>query len=562
MSIAVARQLHRHPPGPTSIPGLDPAAAVTPKAELNTDIRILFLLVALVSLAWSLYQLPLNRVVERRLCVEYYRDHEPSLWHGDGNGNGNEIPEEMCKVDEVQQGLGRIQGFMETGWVVGDFVMTIPLIAIADRYGHGVVLLMNLMPRLVLLGWTFAVGYFDRIFPVNAIIVAPLFSVLGGDCVFNSIVYSLVSGSTEDVVQRATYFGQVNAISSIFAYQLGPALASASMSVLLWLPLWLGMFLLVLAIPVVSLLDLGNGPKLSTLFTHSNHRRTHKRRESNELQVEEEEGSSLLHPSSSTSTPRSKQSSESDVDLTQSIRSRFYIIIDIVTTYPRNFTLLLTGFFLTSLASSDTKLLTQYISKRYHWKFTSVGYLMSGKAVFNFFLLYFIIPALLRWRERRASNRRNMTELGLEGQDDGKESKESDKATIAYAHICLVFSVLGALAIGASTTIYALIPSLLLYALGIALPMFTYSLLKSPSMLPPLDLSGGGNETEKAVASTAQIFSLVMLVKTSGMLVGAPLMASLWVYGVGVGGAGLGLPYFVSAVCYGLVVFIFTRIRV
>lgn len=105
--------------------------AAATKAELKTDIRILFLLVALVSLAWSLYQLPLNRVIERRLCVEYYRDHEPSAsafgglesssWRAgeDGNGSRDEIPEEMCKVDQVQQGLGRIQGFMETGWVVG-----------------------------------------------------------------------------------------------------------------------------------------------------------------------------------------------------------------------------------------------------------------------------------------------------------------------------------------------------------------------------------------------------------------------------------------------------------
>ena len=83
-----------------------------------------------------------------------------------------------------------------------DFVMTIPMIAIADRYGHGYVLLVNLVPRVILLGWTFAVGYFDRVLPVNAIMVAPLFSVLGGDCVFNSIVYSLVSSSTDDVIQR------------------------------------------------------------------------------------------------------------------------------------------------------------------------------------------------------------------------------------------------------------------------------------------------------------------------------------------------------------------------
>ena len=75
-------------------------------------IKPLFFLVALVSLAWSLYQLPLNRVVERRLCGEYYRGRG-------GTERDGEIPEERCKVDEVQRGLGRVQGVMETGWVVG-----------------------------------------------------------------------------------------------------------------------------------------------------------------------------------------------------------------------------------------------------------------------------------------------------------------------------------------------------------------------------------------------------------------------------------------------------------
>lgn len=45
-----------------------------------------------------------------------------------------------------------------------------------------------------------------------------------------------------------------------------------------------------------------------------------------------------------------------------------------------------------------------------------------------------------------------------------------------------------------------------------------------------------------------QDFSIVMLVKTLGSLVGAPLMAVLWVCGMEVGGVGLGLPYFVSGV--------------
>lgn len=39
----------------------------------------------------------------------------------------------------------------------------------------------------------------------------------------------------------------------------------------------------------------------------------------------------------------------------------------------RNLQVLLCSFFLTALASSDTKLLVQYISKRYEWTFAQVG---------------------------------------------------------------------------------------------------------------------------------------------------------------------------------------------
>jgi hypothetical protein len=64
--------------------------------------------------------------------------------------------------------------------------------------------------------------------------------------------------------------------------------------------------------------------------------------------------------------------------------------------------------------------------------------------------------------------------------------------------------------------------------------VFTISLVKSPLIaLAEADM---------------QDFSIVMLTKTLGALVGAPFMTVLWVEAIKVGGAGLGLPYFVSAV--------------
>ncbi len=80
----------------------------------KAPIRPLLALLLLVNLAASLYQLPLNRVVESRLCHDFYRQHNPALIEPDGG-----IDETLCKIDEVQKGLGRIQGVMETAWIVG-----------------------------------------------------------------------------------------------------------------------------------------------------------------------------------------------------------------------------------------------------------------------------------------------------------------------------------------------------------------------------------------------------------------------------------------------------------
>ena len=74
----------------------------------------LLALMLLVNLAASLYQLPLNRVVERRLCYEYYSVHDPRRVKP-----GGQVDESLCKIDDVQQRLGWILGVMETAWVVG-----------------------------------------------------------------------------------------------------------------------------------------------------------------------------------------------------------------------------------------------------------------------------------------------------------------------------------------------------------------------------------------------------------------------------------------------------------
>jgi hypothetical protein len=398
--------------------------------------------------------------------------------------------------------------------------MTIPLGFVADRYGARTVLWMNLVPRICILAWAVTVGYIEHLLPTKAILVAPMLSILGGDCVFNSIVYVLASDMTEDRTVRyvpvihvpsliltsssATYYAYIGSTSYVVAL-LGPALASMTMSALLWLPFYIGIVLLLAAAVVIGALP------------------THK-----------DSGSARDDSEPLLSSPLLK--AQDQPSLVASISYRFIGMKAALSSHPRNFTLLLASFFLTSLASSDTKLLVQYISKRYHWTFASAGYLLSGKAVVNFVLLTVVIPRLLK---------RVVTSTHW----------SPDGIYLLSAKVCIGISVVGALAIASADSMVLLVPSLLIYALGSALPVFTMSLLKSPLVTSP-EVSSSGTDGRET-----QVFSIVMLIKTLGSLVGAPLMAGAWMRGIGAGGLGLGLPYFVSAGCYVLAMVVVAGMR-
>lgn len=92
----------------------DSQSAIAGPAKRNKhSIRSLIVLLILVHLSAVLYTIPLNRVIELRLCQEHYELHDPSAIGGDGS-----VPEELCKIDEVQRRLAWLQGIMETTLVV------------------------------------------------------------------------------------------------------------------------------------------------------------------------------------------------------------------------------------------------------------------------------------------------------------------------------------------------------------------------------------------------------------------------------------------------------------
>ena len=143
--------------------------------------------------------------------------------------------------------------------------------------------------------------------------------------------------------------------------------------------------------------------------------------------------------------------------------------------------------------------------------------MLSAKAVVNFTLLAIIVPRVIR---------KSMSTRTVQGSEI--------RLNYLGAEASILVSVIGVLCVAIAFKFWMLLGALIIYALGSALPVFTMSLVKSPL------ISLGHSDT--------QDFSIVMLTKTLGSLVGAPLMASLWIQAIKIGGLGLGLPYFVSAV--------------
>jgi hypothetical protein len=173
---------------------------------------------------------------------------------------------------------------------------------------------------------------------------------------------------------RASYFSYISSTSYVVSF-LGPTLASFTMSRNLWLPFWINIALLACAVPIISSLPVAQHTPIETI-------------------ISTEEAGSLLDDHDESPT-RYSNAFDTSPGLFQAVIQAVRKLVRLVTGR-RHFQILLVSFFLTALASSDTKLLVQYISKRYEWTFAQTGYMLSAKAIVNFTLLAIIVPRTIK----------------------------------------------------------------------------------------------------------------------------------------------------------------------
>jgi MFS family permease len=384
-----------------------------------------------------------------------------------------------------------------TGADQPDLVVTLPLAYVSDLRGRKLVLVLNMLSMILTWAVIILVGRLKSL-PIEAMIAGPILTLIGGgECVLISTTAAAIADFVPDQGLRTTVFAWMSSLSYVTTLGM-PALAAYTMSVNLWLPFWIGISLLVLALPIALSL-----PKHVAVVT--------------EDEIEE------TRPLLIRTTPSGSESIIS-VHHPGSLYNRAVIHIKYTISHIKSrpmFQLLIGIFFLASFASSNSPLFVQYISKRYRWTFSQAGYLLSVKAAVNVTLLTVIVPFLVHLASK----------FGTPGLD----------ININGTRINLAISIIGAICIAAAPKIGFLIASLVVYALGSALPVFTMSLVKSKDH---------SEEPLNAKGFNGQDYSIVILFKTFGTLLGIPIMTAVWTKGISIGDAAMGMPFYLSAVVY------------
>jgi MFS family permease len=109
-------------------------------------------LIAIVDIGAFLADPPRIRMFEANLCLSYYREHDISVIGADGT-----IPEQLCKIDAVQQKLAMIFGWQETFDALPGMLLAVPFGTLADRVGRKWIFTASLMGLQFSFAWVLVI---------------------------------------------------------------------------------------------------------------------------------------------------------------------------------------------------------------------------------------------------------------------------------------------------------------------------------------------------------------------------------------------------------------------
>ncbi|KAL4749202.1 hypothetical protein BDW72DRAFT_178825 [Aspergillus terricola var. indicus] len=456
---------------------------------------------------------PMTRIYESIACREYFEQADSAKI-----GPDRQVPEELCKLKEVQSEIAAVTGYMEFFQGVLSVILAAPYGLLADRYGRKKTLCLGIPGFILNCVIMFVVMWFDDVFPLRATWASCLTFVFGGGPVVTiAVIFTMMADVTTEE-ERAVMFFRFG-VASMAADFVSSAASSWLMTLNPWFPLILGWSIVIVGAFLALLL-----PETKNAVTP----RTFE--QSPEME---------LDPLSSTNEPKVSGSSEKFIadpvgdeeDLGMPFlnrlkrRSFFASLATLSQSYlspyafifrTKRVLLLLTAFLVYRLSRGSSWFLVQYISARYNWTIAQANLLISFKPALTIPLFLFIIPYISKHVLRGMNS--NMKDLTL-------------------ARASIIFLAVGTLGIGLSPSIAMLIPSLIVQTSGSGFAYLARSLIT----------------TLVKREETARLFTVIEVLQAVGNVIASLSITTVFQVGLDWGGAWVGLAWMMTSTAFCLV---------
>jgi MFS family permease len=411
-----------------------------------------------------------------------------------------------CKIAPVQQELALLGGIERLSIIIPS-ILAIPFAALADRYGHSLILAVAIFGALLEDGWAFLICWFPDVFPIRLIWLHFIFSCIGGGF---TVVVTMLHVIIADVVsaeERTKMFFRARA-AGVAASILGYAASGLIMRVNVFLPWAIGLVCLVVGTITAALI-----PRM-TLEDHD------------------------ISPSVDKSVGR--WSFASSLDALGSITK-------VLVGDQQVLAMLILVFFCQLGYDSVPTMLAIYVSKRFGWEFSDVSdifalcsryftitdiiqasFLSSLEMGIEFLALVIVLPALT---------------AGLPSAFQKLPTFVKDKI---FAQVSLVALAVGSFCLGLAPVAILAIVGIVVLAFGTGQDSLTRSM--ATEMVPVSDLS--------------TLYSAITMSRAIGGSISGPIYAWLYTAALRHKGEGwLGLPYLVAGIFFVVALGLLTAIH-